>query len=625
MPDRAFFGQLFGHYRRLLVFVRPYWKLLVVAAIVLVLSSLAGLALPLAVRGIVDSALVNGNFALLNRVTLALVGLFVIQAVLGFAQSYIMGWVGERIVANLRETLYAHLQNMPLSFFAATRTGDLLSRLGNDVTTIQNAVTDVLLSLLSNIVMFVGGIVIISVMAWRLTLIMLAVVPLAVLGMIVLGRLVRRLSRQVQDTLAEVSATAEEAITGVRIVKSFAREPYEVDRYRAGTERLFGLAVKRVRLRATLGPIIGLLAYGSIALVLWFGSREVIAGNLTPGQLISFLLYTMMIAAPIAAFTSLYSQFQQALGASERVFQLLDTPPELLDAADAPAMPHIEGAVQFENVCFDYGDTAEERIVLRDIDLCVEPGQVVALVGPSGAGKTTLVNLIPRFYDPTEGRILVDGHDIRHVQMRSLREQIGIVPQETALFSGTVRDNIAYGKLDAADDEIEAAARAANAHDFISELPQGYATPVGERGVKLSGGQRQRVAIARALLKNPRILILDDSTSSVDLETEAEIRQALEDLMHERTSFIIAHRIQSVMNADLILVMDKGEVVQVGDHETLLAQEGIYRQIFNIQTRIESELELEIATASVDPSAAGGNGHGKTIDNGKTIIEEALR
>ncbi len=586
VPDRAFFGQLFGHYRRLLVFVRPYWKLLVVAAIVLVLSSLAGLALPLAVRGIVDSALVNGNFALLNQVTLALVSLFVVHAELGFAQSYIMGWVGERVVANLRETLYAHLQNMPLSFFASTRTGDLLSRLGNDVTTIQNAVTDVLLSLLSNIVMFVGGVVIISVMAWRLTLIMLAVVPLAVLGMILLGRLVRRLSRQVQDTLAEVSATAEEAITGVRIVKSFAREPYEVDRYRAGTERLFGLAVKRVRLRATLGPIIGLLAYGSIALVLWFGSREVIAGNLTPGQLISFLLYTMMIAAPIAAFTSLYSQFQQALGASERVFQLLDTTPELLDAADAPAMPHIEGAVQFENVCFDYGDTAEERIVLRDIDLCVEPGQVVALVGPSGAGKTTLVNLIPRFYDPTEGRILVDGQDIRHVQMRSLREQIGIVPQETALFSGTVRDNIAYGKLDAGNDEIEAAARAANAHDFIQELPQGYATPVGERGVKLSGGQRQRVAIARALLKDPRILILDEATSSLDSESEQAVQEALERLMRDRTTFVIAHRLSTITNADWIVVLDGGRVVEQGKHADLVSREGgLYRRMHALQFR----------------------------------------
>ncbi|OQA44694.1 MAG: putative multidrug export ATP-binding/permease protein [Chloroflexi bacterium ADurb.Bin325] len=590
VPDRAFFGQLFGHYRRLLVFVRPYWKLLLLAAVVLVLSSLAGLALPLAVRGVVDSALVSGNFALLNRVTLALVGLFVLQAVFGFAQSYIVGWVGERIVANLRETLYAHLQTMPLRFFAATRTGDLLSRLGNDVTTIQNAVTDVLLSLLSNIVMFVGGIVIISVMAWRLTLIMLAVVPLAVLGMILLGRLVRRISRQVQDTLAEVSATAEEAITGVRIVKSFAREPYEVDRYRDGTERLFGLAVKRVRLRATLGPVIGLLAYSSIALVLWFGSREVIAGNLTPGELVSFLLYTMMIASPIAVFTSLYSQFQQALGASERVFQLLDTTPELLDAEDAPEVPPIRGAVQFEHVCFDYGDTAEEHIVLRDIDLCVEPGQVVALVGPSGAGKTTLVNLIPRFYDPTEGRIFVDGFDIRYVKMRSLREQIGIVPQETALFSGTVRDNIAYGKLDATDAEIETAARAANAHDFISELPQGYATPVGERGVKLSGGQRQRVAIARALLKNPRILILDEATSSLDSESEQAVQEALERLMRDRTTFVIAHRLSTITKADWIVVLDGGRVVEQGRHAELVSQEGgLYRRMHALQFRWDGD------------------------------------
>jgi len=586
LPDRAFLRGMFTHYRRLLHFVQPYWRKLALAGIILAVNSLAGLALPLVIRYVVDSALVQASLHMLDRVIALLLALFIVQAVLGFGQSYLLGWVGERVVANLRTTLYQHLQAMPLRFFAGTRTGELLSRLGNDVGAIQNAVTDTLLSLLSNAIMFIGGVVIIFVMAWRLTLVMLAVVPLAVIGMIVLGRLVRRYSREVQDALAEVSATAEEALAGVRIVKSFAREPYEVGRYGDGVERLFRIAIKRVRLSAILGPIIGLLAFSTIAIVLWVGSREVIAGRLTPGQLVSFLLYTMMIAAPIASFTSLYAQFQRALGASERVFQLLDTPPELQDAPDALDLPPIRGEVRFDGVCFDYGDTTEARVVLRDIDLVAHPGQVVALVGPSGAGKTTLVNLIARFYDPNCGRILIDGHDIRDVKLRSLREQIGIVPQETALFSGSVRDNIRYGKLDAIEDAVEAAARAANAHDFILQLPEGYDTLVGERGVKLSGGQRQRVAIARALLKNPRILILDEATSSLDTESELAVQEALERLMRDRTTFVIAHRLSTITSADWIAVLDAGRIVEQGTHADLLARpDGLYRRMVALQFR----------------------------------------
>lgn len=588
LPDRTFFRGMFTHYRRLLRFVQPYWRLLAAAGIILTLNSLAGLALPLVISKVVDGALLEASLETLNRVIGLLLGLFLLQAVFGFGQSYLLGWVGERVVANLREMLYAHLQNMPLRFFAGTRTGELLSRLGNDVSTIQNAVTDTLLSLLSNAIMLLGGVIIIFVMAWRLALVMLAVVPLAVIGMIVLGRWVRRYSRQVQDALADISATAEEALAGVRIVKSFAREPYEIGRYGEGVERLFGIAIKRVRLGAILGPVIGLLAFSSIAVVLWVGSREVIAGHLTPGQLVSFLLYTMMIASPIASFTSLYAQFQRALGASERVFQLLDTAPEMQDAPDASDLPPIRGEVRFEGVCFDYGDTAETRIVLSDIDLAARPGQVVALVGASGAGKTTLVNLIPRFYDPNCGRILIDGHDIREVRLRGLREQIGIVPQETALFSGSVRNNIAYGKLDATQAEIEAAARAANAHDFISTLADGYDTLVGERGVKLSGGQRQRVAIARALLKNPRILILDEATSSLDSESEQAVQEALERLMRDRTTFVIAHRLSTIVNADWIVVLDAGRVAEQGTHAELLTRpDGLYRKMVALQFRWE--------------------------------------
>ncbi|MGE5603335.1 MAG: ABC transporter ATP-binding protein [Nitrososphaerales archaeon] len=583
-PNRA----MFASYARLLRFVRPYWRQLALASAILVINSLASLALPMVVRVVVDSALVQGSALLLNRVTLLLLALFALQAVLGFGQSYLLGWTGERVVANLRKELYAHLHAMPLRFFANTRIGELLSRLGNDVTTIQNAVTDTLLSLLSNTIMLVGGIVIIFVMAWRLTLVMLAVVPLAILGMILLGRIVRRLSKQVQDALADTSAIAEEALAGERIVKTFAREPYEVGKYSAGVERLFAIAMARVRLSAILGPIIGFIAFSAIALVLWFGSREVIGGRLTPGELISFLLYTMMVASPIASFTGLYGQFQRALGASEHVFDLLDTPPEMQDAPDAVELPTVRGEVCFDNVSFDYAEADLPREVLRDVDLTVPPGQVIALVGPSGAGKTTLVHLIPRFYDVTEGRITIDGYNIQHVKMRSLREQIGIVPQETVLFSGSVGDNIRYGKLDATQGEVEAAARAANAHDFVMDLPKGYDTLVGERGVKLSGGQRQRVAIARALLKDPRIMILDEATSSLDTESEQAVQEALERLMRGRTTFVIAHRLSTITGADWIAVINNGRIVEQGTHETLVAQEGgLYRRMYALQFRLD--------------------------------------
>jgi subfamily B ATP-binding cassette protein MsbA len=561
----------------MLVFVRPYWRKLAIAGVILTINSLLGLALPLAIGGIVNASFVEGSLQLLNWVTAALFGIFVAQAILGFGQTYLISWVGERVIADLRTRLYAHLQSLPLRFFANVRTGELISRLGNDVQTIQEAVTSTLLSLLSQIIMFVGGLTIIFVMAPGLTLLMLALVPVAVVGMVFLGRFIRRLSKQYQDGLAETTGTAEEALAGVRIVKSFARESYEVQRYDSGIQRLFEIAVRRVRVRSVIGPVMGLVAFSAIAIVLWVGSRQVIAGNLTPGQLVSFLLYTMMIASPIGAFTGLYSQFQQAMGASVRVFDLLDTPPELQDEPDALPLPRVVGFVRFENVSFDYGDHDSSREVLQEVSLTAAPGKVVALVGPSGAGKTTLVNLIPRFYDPTAGHITVDGHDIRRVQMRTLREQIGIVPQETTLFSGNVRDNIAYGKLDASQEEIEAAAQAANAHEFIQDLPQGYDTLVGERGVKLSGGQRQRVAIARAILKNPRILILDEATSSLDSESEQAVQEALVRLMCDRTTFVIAHRLSTITNADWIVVLDVERIVEQGTRRSLAPRKAYAR------------------------------------------------
>jgi len=588
--NRKFFRGMFTSYRRLLVFVKPYWKLLLIAGVILVFSSLIGLAMPWVVQRLVDTAFNQADLTTLNRALVGLLAIAVAQAFMGFGQTYLIGHVGERVVADLRKALYEHLHMMPLRFFAVTRIGELTSRLSNDVTTIQEAVTSTILNLVSQTVTLIGGIIIIMLMSWQLTLVMLAIVPLAILGMVLLGRIIRRLSRQVQDNLAEINATAEEALAGVRVVKSFAREPYEVARYGDRVEDLYQTSMERVKVRAIIGPIIGFLGFSTIAIVLWVGGRLVISGQLTPGQLVAFLLYTLIIASPIGTFTTLYSQFQQAIGASDRVFELLSTPSEMADDADAQPLPPIEGLVRFDNVTFDYQDHSEARTVLREINLIAKPGQVVALVGPSGAGKTTLVNLIARFYDPTEGSITIDYCDIRHVQMRSLREQIGIVPQETALFGGSVRDNIRYGKLDATQEEIEAAATAANSHDFITAMANGYDTLVGERGVKLSGGQRQRIAIARAILKDPRILILDEATSSLDTESEQAVQEALDRLMRDRTTFVIAHRLSTITNADVIAVLEGGRIVEQGTHAELLAREsGLYRRMYGLQFRWDEE------------------------------------
>lgn len=576
-----------GGYRRLLFYVSPYRHRMILAIVALIIGTLLGLVMPLVVRNIVDVVFVERDLTLLNRATALLAFVFLAQAFFSFINRYNTSFVGERVVADLREQLYHHLMTLSLRFFADRHTGELVSRVTNDVTTLQAAVTDNLVTLLQQSLTLVGGIVFLFWLDWRLTSVILGGIPIVTLTMVFLGRKIRRAAAEVQDRLAEASAVVDETIGNVRIVKSFAREAYEIARFTAKVEATFGAAMRRVKISAVLAPTIGFMAFMSITITLWFGGYEVIQGYLSPGGLVAFLIYTLLVAGPIAAFSGLYSQFQAALGATERLFELLDLPPEIADAPNAYPLPTIVGRVTFSQVSFEY----DSRLpVLQNVSLEVKPGHVVALVGPSGAGKTTLVNLIPRFYDVTSGCITIDGHDLRQVTHLSLREQIGMVPQETALFSDTIAENIRYGKLEATQAEIEAAAHAANAHEFIMNMSQAYETRVGERGIKLSGGQRQRVAIARAILKNPRILILDEATSSLDSESEQLMQEALERLMKSRTTFVIAHRLSTIINADWIVVLDGGRIVEQGTHTELVSRpEGLYHKLHALQFKFELE------------------------------------
>ncbi|MBE2200620.1 MAG: ABC transporter ATP-binding protein [Anaerolinea sp.] len=571
--------QTFG---RLLTYVRPYRGWMIIAIISLLVSVALGLVLPLVVQNLVDIVLVEKSLETLNQLALLLLVVFVVQAIFSFIHRLSLSFVGERAVADMRIQLYSHLQQLSLKFYADRRTGEIVSRLTNDVTLLQNAVTNDLVALLRQAVTLVGAAVFLFILDWRLTLVILAGIPVMSLTMVALGRQIRAASKAVQDALAGAANVVEETTSGIRIVKSFAREAYEIGRFTDKVTDTFTAAMRRAKITAVLGPVIGFLAFFSITITLWFGSYEVIQGRLTAGGLVAYLVYTMMVATPIATLAGLYAQFQSALGVTERLFELLDTPPEVVQREGIRPLPPVQGSVIFEDVHFEYTTALP---VLRDISFTARPGQVIALVGPSGAGKSTLVNLIPRFYDVMGGSICIDGHDVQDVELKSLREQIGIVPQETILFSDTVEANIRYGKLEATAAEIEAAARAANAHEFIlRDLADGYQTMVGERGVKLSGGQRQRVAIARAILKDPRILILDEATSSLDSESEALVQEALQRLMHGRTSFVIAHRLSTVVNADWVLVLEQGRVVEQGTHAALLANPaGLYTRLHQMQ------------------------------------------
>ena len=568
--------------RRIFLLSRPYRLRLYTALALTAVSSLVWLAVPMGLRALLDAVFQDGNRLLLNLITLVLFALFLVQTLVGFGGRYLLEWTGERVVTDLRKRLYERLNMLGLRFFSNQRIGDLTSRLTNDVGSVRAAVTSALVELLTQSLSLIGSLSLMVLLNWRLSIIVFVIVPPVTLLARYFGTKIRKLSRSIQDRLADTTAVAEEALSAVRIVKAFAREAYEIARYHEAVESLFDTSRRTVVVRLVFGSLIGFLFFSALVTIFWYGGVEVLAGRLSTGDLVAFIFYAFYITRSVGGMSHLYATFNTAAGASERLFELLDAIPEIRDTPDAVALPTLKGTVVFEQVNFYY----EENIpVLQSISFSVQPGETIALVGPSGAGKTTLLNLIPRFFDPQKGRVLIDGYALRTVTHRSLREQIAVVPQDVHLFNGTIRDNIRYGRLDATDEEIETAADAANAHDFVEELPRKYDTEVGERGIKLSGGQRQRIAIARAILKDARILLLDEATSSLDSTSEAFVQEALERLMQGRTTFIIAHRLATVQHADRILVLDSGRIVEIGTHEDLIKQDGLYFELAALQFR----------------------------------------
>ncbi len=569
-------------WRRLLRYLLSHKLRLLFATIGLIFASLLSLVFPAVIQEVIDSVFTDADITLLDTITLLLLAVFVFRSLASFVQNYNLNYVGERIVVQMRTELYAHLQTLSISFYTDRRVGELISRISSDVTVVRTVLTGNVSTFLQQSLTLVGAIAIMFHLNWRLTLFIIVLMPVIVVIAFVLGGVIRRTSTRVQDEIAGATVVAEEVLQNIREVKSFVRESFEVGRYNGAIDVAFRAAVKLLTVRSVFGPIIAFIAFAGLALVLWFGGREVLDGRLSPGKLVSFLIYGLTVAANFAGVISVYSQVQEAIGATKRVFELLDTEPAVQDAPDAQQLSKVNGAISLRAVSFAYEHELE---VLRDINLEIAAGEIIALVGPSGAGKSTLFNLIPRFYDPDQGEIRVDNQDVRSVTQSSLRQHIGIVPQETLLFGGSIRENILYGKLDADEDEMIAAARSANAHDFIMELPKGYDTIVGERGIKLSGGQRQRVAIARALLKNPSILLLDEATSSLDNESEQLVQEALSRLMQDRTTLIIAHRLSTVRVAHRIVVLDKGRIIELGSHQDLIAQRGLYAKLYEMQFR----------------------------------------
>jgi subfamily B ATP-binding cassette protein MsbA len=577
---------------RLWPLLRPYAWRLALASVCLLVAAGVGLAFPQVVKHLLDAAFERHDGALLNRIAVLLLALFALQGVMNFVQVYLLSSTTERVLARLRQDLFAHLVRLSPGFFTERRTGELTSRMSADLGVLQALLGTWISESSRQILFLVGGIVLLTRTHPQLTATTLAVTPVVISAAFFFGRKLRKASTGVQDRVAEAIGSADEAFSHIRTVQSFTREAEETRRFGAQLSDVVDAGVRRAMLRAMFFGVVGFVAFGGVVAVLWQGGRLVLSGTLTAGAFVSFLLYAITVAAAVGSLAGLFGSYQEAIGAAKRVFDLLDTRPTVSEpTTPEPLVRPVRGEVVVDHVSFRYA--TDLPLALDDVSLRIGPGEVVALVGASGAGKTTLASLLPRFWDVGEGRILLDGHDVRHLSFADLRGAIGIVPQEPALFSGTVRENIAYSRPDASDADVLSAARAAHAWEFIERLPEGLETRVGERGVKLSGGQRQRIAIARVFLKDPAVVVLDEATSSLDSLSERLVEEAMEDLLRGRSTLIIAHRLSTVLRADRVVVIEHGRLVEEGTHGELMAREGAYATLYRGQFR-----EGEVARAN---------------------------
>lgn len=567
-------------YLRLLSYIKPYKQRLIEAVVCIVVAAAANLYLPWVIKDMIDKVLAARDMDMLNLICVGIVVIFFIRGIFYYGQGYLVSYIGQRVIVDVRDVLFRKLQRLPISFFDRHQTGEVMSYISNDVAALQSALVERMVEMMTESAIFFGSLVMMVLLDWKLSILTLITVPLVGLAMDIFGKKVRSAGAVIQARMSDITALMQESISSERVVKSFVREEFEIDRFHTQNELNFRAVMKDAQLSSLLTPTVEFLAALAVTVIIWFGGKEVVDGVITAGTLVAFLTYAVNLANPVKRLSRIYAQIQKAMAGADRVFALLDMEETVTSAPGAKTLPPVEGRVCFSDVSFSY---REDVPALTDLTFTAEPGQMIAFVGPSGAGKSTVANLIPRFYDVTGGSITVDGYDVRDVTTESLRSQIGIVPQETVLFSATVRENIRYGRLNATDAEIEAAAKSANAHDFIMALPEGYDTEIGERGANLSGGQRQRIAIARAILKDPRILILDEATSALDTESEKVVQAALDRLMVGRTSFVIAHRLSTIIGADRIYVLDGGRVREQGTHEELLAAGGLYAGLYQIQ------------------------------------------